>query len=155
MRASRLAMHLAILCASLPAYGRLGAQRQPWLPPGQAGITFCRHDTAESWIRADVASSDEARAVLAHEAVHRAQAANAGSCTAFFASINTPERYVKVEAEAYCAQLRVLETAGRNGEELRDDYVRRIAEAGAATVRFVERRFDEICPRLPTTAAAR
>ena len=100
---------------------------------------------AESWIRADVASSDEARAVLAHEAVHRAQAAKAGGCAAFFASIATPERYVDVEAEAYCAQLRVLEAAGKDGAALRDTYERQIAhDAGVPPVTrdpFAQRAF--------------
>src|SRR6266508_1678089 len=52
--------------------------RDPPIPRGYLGYTFCRDGLAETWLRADAVGTLQAAEVLAHEAVHRRQAADPG-----------------------------------------------------------------------------
>jgi hypothetical protein len=59
----------------------------PVVPHGFLGYTFCRSGLAESWVRADVVGTPQADEVLAHESVHREQAATFPDCEAWQASL--------------------------------------------------------------------
>jgi hypothetical protein len=123
--------------------------REPAIPNGFLGYTFCRAGLGETWIRADIVDTPQAEEVLAHEAVHRRQAEEAPSCEAFFASLTSARRVVEVEIPAYCAQWRVLERRGAKREATFREYALRIsAQAGATENRLdVFAMLEEECGR--------
>jgi hypothetical protein len=122
-----------MLAVAIPVQAQTaGAHRDPAIPSGFLGYTFCRAGLAETWIRADIVGTPQAEEVLAHEAVHRRQAEEAPSCEAFFASLVSARRVVEVEIPAYCAQWRVVERRGAARDETLREYSFRIsAQAGA------------------------
>ena len=109
---------------ALPA-AVLRPPREAPIPNGYLGYTFCRHGLPETWLRADVVGTAQADEVLAHEAVHRRQAA--GGCEAFFASLTSARRVIEVEIPAYCAELSVAVARGAEREAMLRDYALRIA----------------------------
>ncbi|HEX5387952.1 MAG TPA: hypothetical protein VFW66_14710 [Gemmatimonadales bacterium] len=120
----------------------------PPIPNGDLGYTFCRNGLAETWIRADVIGTAQADEVLAHEAVHRAQAAAAPSCEEFFASVRSARRVVEVEIPAYCAQWRVVAARGAERAATLREYAYRIsAQSGAMENRIdVLEMLKRACP---------
>lgn len=119
--------------AALPLVSR----RDPPIPNGYLGYTFCRHGLPETWLRADLVGTPQAEEVLAHEAVHRQQAAAAG-CEAFFAGLTTARRVIEVEIPAYCAELAVATARGADRASTLRDYALRIAAQSGA----MENRLD-------------
>ena len=119
------------------------------IPDGRLGFTFCRAGLAESWIRADIVGTPEAEEILAHEAVHRAQAAAFPRCEDYVASLNSARRIIESEIPAYCVQWRLVTGRGLGikPDSLRWDYVLRIsAESGAMENRLdVLRLFEGQC----------
>lgn len=106
--------------------------REPPIPDGYLGYTFCRNGLPETWLRADVVGTPAAAEVLAHEAVHRRQAQQGPSCDAFFAGLTSARRVIEVEIPAYCAELVVAVSRGGEREALLRDYALRIsAQSGA------------------------
>jgi hypothetical protein len=104
----------------------------PPIPRGYLGYTFCRDGLPETWLRADLVGTPQAAEVLAHEAVHRRQAAEAGGCDAFFASLTSARRVIEVEIPAYCEELSVAVARGADREAMLRDYALRIsAQSGA------------------------
>ena len=69
--------------------------------------------------RPDIARSSLAEEVEAHEAVHRAQAAEYPSCEVFVATITSARRTIEVEIPAYCAQWRVAVARGADSAATR------------------------------------
>lgn len=109
----------------------LGGGRPP-IPAGYLGYTFCRNGIAETWLRADLVGTAQAAEVLAHEAVHRRQAAEAVSCEAFFGSLTSARRVIEMEIPAYCEELDVAVARGaERGAMLRDYALRISAQSGA------------------------
>jgi hypothetical protein len=145
------------LLASGPRVARAQASRAdtvpaavpplPAVPHGFLGYTFCRNGLAESWIRADVARTPVGEEVLAHEAVHREQAAAFPTCEAWQQSLVSPKRVIDAEIPAYCAQFRLLVARGVDRDSLRLEYALRIAaQAGAIENRLdVRGMFRERC----------
>jgi hypothetical protein len=86
--------------------------------------------------------------VLAHEAVHRQQAAGFPSCEAWQASLVSAKRVIEMEIPAYCAQYRIVVAHGADPDSLRLEYALRIAaQAGAIENRLdVRGMFREQCP---------
>ena len=117
----------------LPLLGLpLLSRANPPIPAGYLGYTFCRNGLAETWLRADLVGTDRAAEVLAHEAVHRSQAAQATSCEAFFSTLTTARRVIDVEIPAYCAELKVAVGHGADRDAMLRDYALRIsAQSGA------------------------
>lgn len=114
------------------ALGRPMLVRDPPIPAGYLGYTFCRNGLAETWLRADLVGTPQAVEVLAHEAVHRRQAGAAPGCDAFFASLGSARRVIEVEIPAYCEELAVAMATGGDRESLLRDYALRIsAQSGA------------------------
>ncbi|MCU0621993.1 MAG: hypothetical protein MUC69_10880 [Gemmatimonadales bacterium] len=133
-----------LLAVATPALGQGAgsgagpAPPVPIVPHGFLGYTFCRGGLAESWIRADVVGTPQAEEVLAHEAVHREQAAAFPSCEAWQASLVSAKRVIEMELPAYCAQYRIVVARGADPDSLRLEYALRIAaQAGA-----IENRLD-------------
>lgn len=116
----------------------LPATALPGTPTGFEGYTFCRNGLAESWVRADKIGTPELEGILAHEAVHREQAAQFATCEDWLASLGSARRVIEVELPAYCAQLRVAVRRGGDAEELRREYAFRIAAQSGA----MENRLD-------------
>ena len=123
----------------------------PPIPAGYLGYTFCRNGVAETWLRADLVGTDRAAEVLAHEAVHRRQAAEASSCEVFFSALTSARRVIDVEIPAYCAELAVAVARGADRDAMLRDYALRIsAQSGA-----MENRLDVLtalrhrCARRP------
>jgi len=110
----------------------------PVVPHGFLGYTFCRNGLAESWVRADVVGTPQAEEVLAHERVHREQAAAFATCEEWQASLVTAKQVIETEIPAYCAQYRIVVARGAEPYSLRLEYALRIAaQAGA-----IENRLD-------------
>jgi hypothetical protein len=104
----------------------------PPIPNGFLGYTFCRNGLPETWLRADIVGTPQAEEVMAHEAVHRSQAAQAPSCEQFFASVNSARRVIETEIPAYCAQWQVVARRGAPREATLWEYALRIsAQSGA------------------------
>lgn len=116
----------------------LPATALPGTPTGFEGYTFCRNGLAESWVRADKIGTPELEGILAHEAVHREQAAQFATCEDWLASLGSARRVIEVELPAYCAQLRVAVRRGGDADELRREYAFRIAAQSGA----MENRLD-------------
>jgi len=134
------------------------------IPNGFLGYTFCRNGLPETWIRADIVGTPEAEEVLAHEAVHRAQAMAAPSCEAFIAGLKSARRVIETEIPAYCAQWAVVrdragnapgprvpagaesgsgtKEAGRRSSTLRDSTLREYALRISAQSGAMENRLD-------------
>ena len=109
---------------------RPAQHRDPPIPAGYLGYTFCRAGLAETWLRADLVGTPQAAEVLAHEAVHRRQAE--ADCDAFFAGLRSARRVIEVEIPAYCEELVVAVAHGGDREDLLRDYALRIsAQSGA------------------------
>ena len=123
-------------------------QREPPIPRGFLGYTFCRDGVAETWLRADLVGTAQAEDVLAHEAVHREQAAAAPSCEAFFAGLTSARRVIEVEMPAYCAELQLAVRRGADRQATLQDYALRIsAQSGAMENRLdVLTRLRRACP---------
>jgi hypothetical protein len=123
------------------------AQPVPVVPHGFLGYTFCRSGLAESWVRADIVGTAQAEEVLAHEGVHREQAATFPSCEAWQASLVSAKRVIEMEIPAYCAQFRIVLARGADPDSLRLEYALRIAaQAGAIENRLdVRGMFKERC----------
>ena len=119
----------------------------PVVPHGFLGYTFCRNGLAESWVRADIVGTVQAEEVLAHEGVHREQAAAFPSCEAWQASLVSARRVIEMEIPAYCAQYRLVVARGADPDSLRLEYALRIAaQAGAIENRLdVREMFRERC----------
>ncbi|HTO74003.1 MAG TPA: hypothetical protein VMJ30_09290 [Gemmatimonadales bacterium] len=140
MRILRLAVVIGLTELSGPA----GVEaQQPWLPEGVAAITFCRNGKAESWISAEAAETVHREALLAHEAVHRQQAAAYPSCEEFYASITSPDRLIAVEVPAYCAQWEVERANGGRADLILPAMAERLAADGG-----IPERMSEILRRL-------
>ncbi|MEP7177283.1 MAG: hypothetical protein ABI860_12105 [Gemmatimonadales bacterium] len=104
----------------------------PPIPAGYLGYTFCRNGIPETWLRADLVGTAQVAEVLAHEAVHRRQAAEAVSCEAFFGSLTSARRVIEMEIPAYCEELDVAVARGaERGAMLRDYALRISAQSGA------------------------
>ena len=143
---TRAVLALAALLVTIP--GALLAQAAradahpappvPVVPHGFLGYTFCRNGLAESWVRADIVGTPQAEEVLAHERVHREQAAAFDTCEAWQASLVSAKKVIEMEIPAYCAQYRVVVARGAAPDSLRLEYAIRIAaQAGA-----IENRLD-------------
>ena len=152
--AHRYACLLAVLLV-LPARVLVGQAPAPGplllpaaIPGGFLGYTFCRNGVAETWIRADVVGTPELEEVLAHEAVHRREAAAFSSCEAFATTLTSARQVIAAEMPAYCAQLPIAVRHGADSLATRRDYVLRIsAQAGAMENRLdVRGVFDRACP---------
>ena len=119
----------------------------PIVPHGFLGYTFCRNGLAESWVRADVVGTPQAEEVLAHERVHREQAAAFPTCEAWQASLVSARKVIEMEIPAYCAQYRIVAARGADPDSLRLEYALRIAaQAGAIENRLdVRGMFRERC----------
>ena len=105
-------------------------RREPPIPNGFLGYTFSRNGLPETWLRADLVGTPQAAEVLAHEAVHRRQAA--ADCDGFFAGLTSARRVIEVEIPAYCAELTVAVARGADREAMLRDYALRIsAQSGA------------------------
>jgi hypothetical protein len=126
----------------------------PVVPHGFLGYTFCRNGLAESWVRADIVGTAQAEEVLAHEAVHRAQAAAYPDCEAWQASMVSARRVIEMEIPAYCAQYRILVGRGADPDSLRLEYALRIAaQAGAIENRLdVRGMFRAQCGLVPASS---
>jgi hypothetical protein len=147
----------AVLATLMLAPGALQAQAAragasvappiPVVPHGFLGYTFCRSGLAESWVRADVVGTPQADEVLAHESVHREQAATFPDCEAWQASLVSAKRVIEMEIPAYCAQYRIVLARGADPDSLRLEYALRIAaQAGAIENRLdVRGMFRERC----------
>ncbi|HUR95568.1 MAG TPA: hypothetical protein VMY76_13345 [Gemmatimonadales bacterium] len=125
--------------------------RDPPIPAGYLGYTFCRNGIAETWLRADLVGTAQSAEVLAHEAVHRRQAGQAPGCEAFFAGLTSARRVIEVEIPAYCEELAVAVARGAERDAILRDYALRIsAQSGA-----MENRLDVLamlraaCPEPP------
>lgn len=125
--------------------------RQPPIPNGYLGYTFCRNGLPETWLRADVVNTPAAAEVLAHEAVHRRQAVQGPGCDAFFAGLTSARRVIEVEIPAYCAELSVAISRGGQRDSLLRDYALRIsAQSGAMENRLdVLTNLRQACDRDP------
>ncbi len=123
-----------VAAALLLAPCALAAQGAALPSPPQSflGYTFCRNGLAESWVRADIIGTPQAEEVVAHEQVHREQAAQFSSCDAWAASLTTARKVIEMEIPAYCAQWRLVVARGVDADSLRWEYSLRIsAQAGA------------------------
>ena len=128
---------------------RPAPRRDPPIPAGYLGYTFCRNGLPETWLRADLVGTSQAAEVLAHEAVHRRQAGEGAGCEAFFASLGSARRVIEVEIPAYCEELVVAVARGGHREDLLRDYALRIsAQSGA-----MENRLD-VLTRLRSACGA-
>lgn len=156
-RTARLIAALALVAAAPCAAqaNRDGSARPippaaglPGTPTGFTGYTFCRNGLAESWVRADRVGTPELDEILAHEAVHREQAARFPTCEGWLASINSARAIIDAEIPAYCAQLVVAVRHGGSREALVREYVFRIAaQSGAMENRLdIRQLFDARCP---------
>lgn len=127
----------------------------PVVPHGFLGYTFCRNGLAESWVRADVVGTPQADEVLAHERVHREQAAAFATCEEWQASLVSPKKVIEMEIPAYCAQYRVVVARGAEPDSLRLEYALRIAaQAGAIENRLdVRGMFKRQCEDRDTTTS--
>lgn len=114
------------------------ASRLPATPTGFFGYTFCRNGLAESWVRADKIGTPELDELLAHEAVHRAQAAQFSVCEDWLKSVTSARKIIEAEIPAYCAQLKVAVARGGDRAALTRDYAFRIAAQSGA----MENRLD-------------
>lgn len=120
----------------------------PGTPTGFNGYTFCRNGLAESWVRADKIGTPELDEILAHEAVHREQAAQFPTCEAWLASVSSARAIIDAEIPAYCAQLTAALRHGSDRNALVREYVFRIAaQSGAMENRLdIRQIFDVRCP---------
>lgn len=125
---------------------------RPAIPAGVVGWTFCRNGNAESWIRADQVRSALLDELLAHEAVHREQAAQFPSCEAWIQTLTSARRVIEAELPAYCAQLKVAVQHGARLDSLQVEYALRIAtESGALENRLdIRRRLIAECQPPPS-----
>lgn len=110
----------------------------PGTPTGFVGYTFCRNGLAESWVRTDVLGTPQLEEVLAHEAVHRQQAAQFPTCEEWLGSLKSAKRIIEVELPAYCVQLAIAIRHGGERTALLRDYALRIAAQSGA----MENRLD-------------
>jgi hypothetical protein len=143
-------MVIAGLCVAGSASAQTAARTGPpvAIPDGFLGYTFCRNGLPETWIRADIVGTPEAEEVMAHEAVHRAQASAAPSCEAFIAGLGSARRVIETEIPAYCAQWQVVRARGADRETTLREYALRIsAQSGAMENRLdVLQRLRAACP---------
>ncbi|HEU5171080.1 MAG TPA: hypothetical protein VFU46_11115 [Gemmatimonadales bacterium] len=95
-------------------------------------LTGCEAGRPVTIVRPDVERSSLAEEIEAHEAVHRAQAAEYLSCEAFLAGIRSARRTIEVELPAYCAQWRVAVARGADSAATRREFAWRIAAQSGA-----------------------
>lgn len=124
---NRLALALAATLLHTPPTLLAQGAALPSPPQGFLGYTFCRNGLAESWIRADIIGTPQAEEVLAHEQVHRAQAAVFGTCEEWVASLGSARMVIQMEIPAYCAQWRVVVARGVDADSLQREYALRIS----------------------------
>lgn len=131
----------------LTAPGAVLAQRAS-VPADFLGLTRCEGGRAVTQLRPDVRDSLLVAQLLAHEAVHRAQAASFPTCEAFLRSLGSARRIIDVELPAYCAQWRVALGQGSDPDSTRREFGWRIAaQSGAMENRLdIIRRFERECP---------
>src|SRR5262245_61073299 len=91
----------------LPLPGIASAQRAA-TPDDFLGITSCEAGQAITTLRHDVRDSLLVQEIEAHEAVHRRQAADHGSCEEFLATLTTARSVIDAELPAYCAQWKIV-----------------------------------------------
>lgn len=141
-----LSVLLALLALLGPPPAPLAAQR-PAEPDDFLGLTRCEQGVAVSAVRADLSDSLLHEQIEAHEAVHRAQAAEYPSCEEFVATLTSARRIIEVELPAYCAQWRVAVRHGADTTATRREYAWRIAaQSGAMENRLqVLQRFEREC----------
>ncbi len=139
-----------VVCSRTPAVAQRDARPDDFL-----GLTHCEAGVPVTRLREDVARSDLAAEVEAHEAVHREQARWFPSCDAFLASLGSARRIIDVELPAYCAQFRVVQVRRPSLSPAQVDSVQRefawriAAQSGAMENRLqVVERFRQECPSL-------
>ncbi len=134
---------LLLVLLSTPLAAQRAAESGDFL-----GLTRCEGGVPVSVLRPDVAGSTLAPEIEAHEAVHRAQAAEFRSCEAFVATLTSARRVIEVELPAYCAQWQVAVTHGADSAATRREYAWRIAaQSGAMENRLdILWRFERECP---------
>jgi hypothetical protein len=139
----RLASLMFVVLAPSPLQAQRAAQPHDFL-----ALTRCEGGEAVTVTRPDVVRSGVADEIVAHEAVHRAQAAEHPSCEAFVATIISARRTIEVEIPAYCAQWRVAVAHGADSAATRREFAWRIAaQSGAMENRLeVLQRFERECP---------
>jgi hypothetical protein len=125
---------------------RLAAQREA-RPDDFLGLTTCEAGAAVTTLRPDVRDSLLVVEIEAHEAVHRAQAAEHGSCDAFLATLTSARRVIDAELPAYCAQWKLVVARGADSATTRREFAWRIAaQSGAMENRLqIVQRFEEEC----------
>lgn len=135
-----------VLLLVIPGLGM--AQEPTGLPPaGYRGWTFCRPSgEVESWYRDDAVTAQllprvstlrgEVEAIRAHERVHWEQYHRYATCgDADQARVGSADTALAFEAEAYCAQLRVLVGHGADPRDLVGPLIQRLLVAvDSATV---------------------
>ncbi len=141
---------LLVAVVLLTPSGAAFAQRAS-APGDFLGLTRCEDGRAVTQLRPDVRDSLLIAQVLAHEAVHRAQAASFPSCEAFVRSLTTARRIIDVELPAYCAQWRVAVRQGADPDSTRREFGWRIAaQSGAMENRLdIIERLARECPGRP------
>ena len=137
---------LVALAIHLLVPHHLAAQREA-RPDDFLGLTTCEAGAAVTTLRPDVRDSLLVEEIEAHEAVHRAQAVEHGSCDAFLATLTSARRVIDAELPAYCAQWKVVVARGGDSATTRREFAWRIAaQSGAMENRLqVAQRFEEEC----------
>jgi hypothetical protein len=139
----RLAGLMALVLAGAPLHAQRAATPHDFL-----ALTRCEGGEAVTTTRPDIARSSLAEEIEAHEAVHRAQAAQHRTCEAFVATITSARRTIEVEIPAYCAQWHVAVARGADSAATRREFAWRIAaQSGAMENRLeVLQWFARDCP---------
>ena len=142
-------MRIGLAAFLIAARGPQSASAQrAAVPDDFVGLTHCEAGRAVTRMRPDIRDTLLQAQLEAHEAVHRAQAAQFATCEDFTASLATARQIIEVELPAYCAQWRVAIAQGVDTMDLRRDYAWRIAaQSGAMENRLqVLQRFQLECP---------
>jgi hypothetical protein len=125
---------------------RVAAQREA-RPEDFLGLTSCEAGAAVTTLRPDVRDSLLVAEIEAHEAVHREQAAEHGSCDGFLATLTSARRIIDAELPAYCAQWKMVVRRGADSVTTRREFAWRIAaQSGAMENRLhIAQRFEQEC----------
>jgi hypothetical protein len=117
------------------------------------GVTECIEGMPVVWIRPDLTPGEKAL-VARHEARHVEQA-HALGCERFSELVETPEGWLQLEAEAYCADIREMMTTEQGVREGADALIerfltgRRYRHLQRLGREQVERVIYEACEREP------
>lgn len=126
----------------------LSAQSVP-LPQGYIGFTFCRNGQVEVWQRRNAPDGGLGKvrdeAVLHHELVH-AQQYQVRGCERMEALLQVPDSVAALEAEAYCAELRVFARYDLDVRDLWGPLVRFIMQESGVAVQVAHRALAAACP---------